>query len=110
MDPQPRGYAFEKFLRDMFDAYGLSARASFRMVGEQIDGSFVLGDDVYLLEAKWTSALVDAATLRSFNAKVEDKARWSRGLLIELYRILLQWAYRIRAWQERHLYGWPRSS
>jgi len=35
-----------------------------------------------LLEAKWTNALVDAATLRAFNAKVEDKARWSRGLLL----------------------------
>ena len=81
LDPQPRGYAFEKFLRDMFDAYGLSPRASFRLVGEQIDGSFVLGDDVYLLEAKWTNRLVDTATLRSFNAKVEDKAKWSRGLL-----------------------------
>ncbi len=82
LDPQPRGYAFEKFLKDMFDAYGLSARASFRLVGEQIDGSFVLGDDIYLLEAKWTNDFVDTATLRSFNAKVEDKARWSRGLLL----------------------------
>ena len=82
LDPQPRGYAFEKFLKNMFDAYGLSARASFRLVGEQIGGSFVLGDDIYLLEAKWTNDLVDAATLRSFNAKVEDKAAWSRGLLM----------------------------
>ena len=82
LDPQPRGYAFEKFLKGMFDAYGLSARASFRLVGEQIDGSFASGNDVYLLEAKWASGLVDAATLRSFNAKVEDKARWSRGLLL----------------------------
>ena len=82
LNPQPRGYAFEKFLRDMFDLYGLSARASFRLEGEQIDGSFVLENDVYLLEAKWTNALVDAATLRSFNAKVEDKAKWSRGLLL----------------------------
>ena len=82
LDPQPRGYAFEKFLKDMFDAYGLSARASFRLVGEQIDGSFVLGDDIYLLEAKWTNDLVGTATLRSFNAKVEDKAKWSRGLLL----------------------------
>ena len=80
-DPQPRGYAFERFLKDMFDAYGLSARASFRLMGEQIDGSFVLGDDTYLLEAKWTNDMVDTATLRSFNAKAEDKARWSRGLL-----------------------------
>ena len=82
LDPQPRGYAFEKFLKEMFDAYGLSARASFHLVGEQIDGSFVLGDDTYLLEAKWTNDLVDTATLRSFNAKVEDKSRWSRGLLV----------------------------
>ena len=82
LDPQPRGYAFEKFLKEMFDAYGLSARASFRLVGEQIDGSFELGNDTYLLEAKWTNHLVDTATLRSFNAKVEDKSRWSRGLLL----------------------------
>ena len=82
LDPQARGYAFEKFLKDMFNAYGLSARASFRLVGEQIDGSFVLGDDTYLLEAKWTSAPAGAVTLRSFNAKVEDKAKWSRGLLL----------------------------
>ena len=82
LDPQSRGYAFEKFLKDMFNAYGLSARASFRLVGEQIDGSFVSGGDTYLLEAKWTNSPVGAATLRSFNAKVEDKARWSRGLLL----------------------------
>lgn len=82
LEPQPRGYAFEIFLKDMFDAYGLSARASFRLVGEQIDGSFVSGGDTYLLEAKWTNDLVGAATLRSFNGKVEDKARWSRGLLL----------------------------
>ncbi len=82
MQPQARGYAFEKFLKDMFGAYGLSARASFRLVGEQIDGSFVLGNDTYLLEAKWTNSLTGVETLRSFNAKVEDKAKWSRGLLL----------------------------
>lgn len=82
MQPQARGYVFEKFLKDMFDAYELSARASFRLVGEQIDGSFVLGNDTYLLEAKWTNSLTGVETLRSFNAKVEDKAKWSRGLLL----------------------------
>ena len=80
--PQTRGFAFEKFLKDLFDAYGMSAHDSFRLEGEQIDGSFVLGNDPYLLEAKWTNARVDAATLRAFNAKVEDKAKWSRGLIV----------------------------
>ena len=82
MDPKPRGYAFEQFLKELFDAYGLAPRPPFRLVGEQIDGSFVLGDDTYLLEAKWTNAPVDATTLRSFNAKVEEKAKWSRGLFV----------------------------
>ena len=82
MEPQPRGYAFEKFLKDLFDGYGLLARASFRLVGEQIDGSFVLSEQTYLLEARWRNAQVDAATLRAFNGKVEDKAKWSRGLLV----------------------------
>ncbi len=82
LKPQPRGYAFEKFLKNMFDAYGLSARASFRLVGEQIDGSFVSGGDTYLLEARWTNSLVDAATLHAFNGKVQGKASWSRGLLV----------------------------
>ena len=74
MEPQKRGYAFEKFLKDLFDAYGLSARASFRLVGEQIDGSFVLGHDTYLLEAKWTSARVGADTLRAFQWSALNKA------------------------------------
>ena len=82
LDPQARGYAFEKFLKDVFDAYGMSARTSFRLTGEQIDGSFVLGEQTYLLEARWRNAKVDVETLRAFNAKVEDKASWSRGLII----------------------------
>jgi hypothetical protein len=80
--PQPRGYAFEKFLKDLFDANGLSARASFRLVGEQIDGSFSLASETYLLEAKWQSLPVDASDLRAFNGKIEAKAAWSRGLLV----------------------------
>jgi restriction endonuclease Mrr len=69
-------------LKDLFDSYGLMARASFRLVGEQIDGSFLLNEETYLLEAKWTAGQVGAAELRSFNAKVEEKAAWSRGLFV----------------------------
>lgn len=82
LEPQPRGYAFEKFLKGLFDTYGLAGRASFRLVGEQIDGSFELAASTYLLEAKWQKELTDAADLRAFNGKVEDKAAWSRGLFI----------------------------
>lgn len=32
--PQRRGYAFEKFLHDLFAVYGLASRGSFRLTGE----------------------------------------------------------------------------
>ena len=52
------------------------------MIGEQIDGSFQLAGETYLLEAKWTDLRMGAADLRSFNAKLEDKAAWTRGLFV----------------------------
>lgn len=82
LEPHPRGYAFETFLKKLFDVNGMSGRASFRNTGEQIDGSFELDGETYLLEAKWTNLPVNAADLRSFNAKVQDKASWSRGLFV----------------------------
>jgi restriction endonuclease Mrr len=52
------------------------------MRGEQIDGSFQLANDTYLVEAKWQSALTGAADLHAFQGKIEQKAAWTRGLLI----------------------------
>lgn len=82
LQPQARGYAYEAFLKDLFEVNALTPRASFRLVGEQIDGSFELEGETYLLEAKWQGQKIGAADLRSFNAKVEDKAAWSRGLFV----------------------------
>ena len=82
LEAQARGYAFEKFLKGAFDAYGLEGRASFRLVGEQIDGSFQLGGETYLMEAKWHAALTGAQDLHSFHGKVEQKASWARGVFI----------------------------
>jgi hypothetical protein len=82
MPPQPRGFAFEKFLKEAFALYGLSPRASFRIVGEQIDGSFQIAEDTYLLEAKWQSEQITANDLYAFAGKVGGKAAWSRGLFL----------------------------
>jgi hypothetical protein len=43
LDPRPRGFAFEKFLTCLFNGFGFEAGGSFRLVGEQIDGRFLLG-------------------------------------------------------------------
>jgi hypothetical protein len=82
MHPQQRGFAFERFLNDLFELFQLAPRRSFRLVGEQIDGSFQLGQDVYLVEAKWQNQPTGQSDLLSFSGKVEGKAQWSRGVFI----------------------------
>jgi hypothetical protein len=80
--PHARGYAFEAFLKKLFDAYGLSAREPFSLHGEQIDGSFQLEGQTYLMEAKWHAQKIGVAELHTFHGKVEQKAAWTRGLFV----------------------------
>lgn len=82
LEPHPRGYAFEKFLQELFEAHTLAPRGSFRLIGEQIDGSFELASETYLVEAKWQNGLTGAGELHAFGGKVGGKAAWARGLFI----------------------------
>lgn len=82
LDPQPRGYAFERFLKTLFDVYALEARDAFRLRGEQIDGSFQLSNETYLLEAKWQNLRCGVEELHAFHGKLEQKATWARGLFV----------------------------
>ena len=82
LEPQLRGYAFEAWLTDAFNAFGLAAREPSRNRGEQIDGSFQLHGETYLVEAKWHAAQIGAADLHAFHGKLEQKAVWARGLFI----------------------------
>ncbi len=82
LSPQQRGYAFEAFLKQLFDVYGLNPRDPFRIRGEQIDGSFQLASETYLVEAKWQGLQTGVADLHIFHGKIEQKAAWTRGLFI----------------------------
>ncbi len=82
LKPQERGFAFEKFLNQLFVVFNLNPRSSFRIIGEQIDGSFQIGSDVYLVEAKWHEKTTDQADLLVFHGKIGGKSTWSRGLFI----------------------------
>ena len=81
-NPQARGYQFERYLNKLFRACALEPRDSFRIKGEQIDGSFVLKNDIYLLEAKWTNKQTEKNDLVVFNEKVSSKSGFTRGLFI----------------------------
>jgi Restriction endonuclease len=78
LDPQTRGLRFEGFLNELFAGFGLSPRGAFRIVGEQIDGSFRLQGHTYLVEAKWHGPRIGFADLMTFSGK----ASWSRGLFV----------------------------
>ena len=55
LPPQERGFQFEKLIKDLFEIFNLAPRSSFRLVGEQIDGSFQFQGETYLVEATWQS-------------------------------------------------------
>lgn len=82
LDPQARGLRFEGFLNELFTGFGLAPRGAFRLVGEQIDGSFKLQGQTYLVEAKWHGRQIGFADLMTFSGKVAGKASWSRGLFV----------------------------
>jgi hypothetical protein len=82
LDPQARGLRFEGFLNDLFAGFGLAPRGSFRLIGEQIDGSFRLHGQTYLVEAKWQGPQIGFADLMTFSGKVSGKASWARGLFV----------------------------
>ncbi len=81
-DRAKAGREFDPFLHDLFAAWNLEPNINYRVTGEEIDGSFILDRDTYLLEAKWTAEKVQAPTLYAFRVKVAGKSAYTRGLLI----------------------------
>jgi hypothetical protein len=83
-DHQQRGFALERFLNDFFEFEGLSPRGSFKIVGEQIDGSFAWAASTYLVEAKWVSKPIAGAEFGAFMYKIAGKTADTRGLYISI--------------------------
>jgi hypothetical protein len=81
-DRQAAGREFEKLLDRLFTLAGLAPRGSFRVVGEQIDGSFLLDHETYLVEAKWEKDALDNKELYAFKVKIEGKSPYTRGTFI----------------------------
>ena len=82
VEAQARWFTFEKFLKGLFSVFGLEPYSSFRLVGEQIDGSLQLDAETYLIEVKWQKEPVGNADLLVLRGKVEGKSTWSRGLFV----------------------------
>ncbi len=89
-DRQAAGIALESLLNQLFQLEGLAPRSPFRVVGEQIDGSFQFDYETYLLEAKWEKAPLDEQPLLVFRGKIESKSAYTRGLFLAINGITSQ--------------------
>lgn len=81
---QTRGYLFEAFLNDLFSFEGLDPRKSFKLLGEQIDGTFSWAGRTFLAEAKWTKDPAAGAEFGAFNYKIEGKTADTRGIFLSV--------------------------
>jgi hypothetical protein len=62
----------------------LDPKASFKIIGEQIDGAFTFDNTDYLLEAKWQTDPVNAGDLYKFAGKISGKLKNTLGLFISM--------------------------
>jgi hypothetical protein len=81
---QQRGFELEKVLYDLFDLFDLDPKASFKLMGEQIDGAFSLEGTDYLFEGKWQKDQVDGGDLDKFSSKIERKLENTLGLFLSI--------------------------
>jgi hypothetical protein len=81
---QRRGYLLEAFLSDFFEYESLDPRRSFKITGEQIDGSFMWRQRSNLVECKWTQEKVAGVEFGAFQFKIEGKSADTRGLFISI--------------------------
>lgn len=83
-NPQSRGYAFEGYLKNLFDEFSLDAHASYRTETDQIDGSFSLNGCTVLLEAKYRTSDLSKDDLILFENKIVRKSAFTKGLFVSL--------------------------
>jgi hypothetical protein len=83
-NPQNRGYLLESFLNEFLHFEELDPRGSFKIVGEQIDGSFTWKNRTFLTEAKWVKEPVAGAEFGAFIYKLGGKTEDTRGLYVSI--------------------------
>lgn len=84
---QAKGYEFEKYLNNLFEAFNLKPNASYRTEHDQIDGSFTFEGNTVLIEAKYKSKEIPKDDLILFENKLKSKSHFTKGLFITYSRV-----------------------
>lgn len=82
--PQERGLALEKLLNDLFALFDLEPRLAYSSNVDQVDGSFRLDTDDYLIEAKWTQKPLGRDQADIFVQKIARRGKLAVGLLVSI--------------------------
>lgn len=82
-DVKQRGYLLELFLNKLATHFELETSESFKLVGEQIDGSIKYDGDHYIFEAKWQEKYISSDSLYTFAQKIEGKF-YGRGFFFSI--------------------------
>ncbi len=83
-NPQNRGYQLEKIIKELFALFDLDPRASFKIIGEQIDGAFTFENSDFLFEGKWQQELASIQDLDAFSGKLTRKLDNTLGLFLAI--------------------------
>ena len=83
LEPQARGYAFEKLLLELARLESLEVTEPFKVSGEQIDGTIKYDGEHYLVEAKWQDKASANEAVYQFVGKIEGKM-YGRGLFVSV--------------------------
>lgn len=81
---QERGRALEKLLNDLFALFDLEPRLAYSSNVDQVDGSFRLDTDDYLIEAKWTQKPLGRDQADIFAQKIARRGKLAVGLLVSI--------------------------
>jgi hypothetical protein len=83
-DKRQRGREFEQLICNLLENEGLQPNTNFRPQGEEIDGSFIWGHSVFLIEAKWHKSEMPASSIYQFKGKVDGKLVGTIGIYISI--------------------------
>ena len=83
-NPQARGFQLEKIMRELFNLFDLDPKASFKIMGEQIDGAFTFENIDYLFEGKWQQEPANIQDLDAFSGKLVRKLENTLGLFLSI--------------------------
>lgn len=83
-DYQQRGFKLENLMNRLFALNDLDPKASFKIVGQQIDGAFTLDGTEFLFEAKWVKSPINNSDLAIFKEKIKSKLENTLGLYLSV--------------------------